>query len=1165
MSAWRELGRRIRRGRDYRELADAERAAVVGLPVRAAAVVFELLAEDREGAQLVVVPSENEVLAWTEAAGLLRARGRSRLIPFPSPALTPYQQAEASLLVRAQESTAYDALLGASRVTVVCTPRALFHRLARPDAFLGSVVELEVGGEVSPEDLLPRLLAHGYRRSDLVAAVGAVAQRGGVFDLFGPGEPRPARLDLFGDTVESIHRFDPSTQRSEEPIESLRIRPLTPFVAGPERAAGLSALLLEERGGDLSDQARAQLEEMAAGEPFDGWEKYLPLLEPSTSLGEVMADAPVVVVDPERVSGEVERHAGLLWEEYRRRCDDGEIAAEPERLTVPADQVLELVERAAFRVGGTFDRAPGDRASGGRRLRVDFGAVETDVLVDQLPRFPREVETAAARGDDLWLVARSERHEALRQTLGRREIDWDGGAVRLIDGELARGFRLPHAGLVLYGEGQLFRQRLATSRRRRRMGPFVSGLRDLRVGEFVVHEDHGIGQFLGLKTLDGPSGEGPAVAADPLRQEQARAVEVMELLYSSGRTLLLPLTRLDEMERYSGIDGIAPRLDQLGGSSWAKKKSRIRRSLKAIATDLLKLYAERRLAQAVPMDEDSDRQLQFESAFPYEETPDQLEAVRTIKEDLARDRPMDRLLCGDVGFGKTEVAMRAAFKAVDNGLQVAVLAPTTILADQHLRVFRRRFQGFGVEIEMVSRFRSAAQVRKIRERLAAGEIHILIGTHRLLSRDIDLPCLGLVIIDEEQRFGVAQKERLRELKRNVHVLAMSATPVPRTLQLSLAGVRDLSLIESPPRDRMAVETRVLPFSGDLVREAIEFEVERGGQVFYVYNRVEDIEGMLRYLRELVPGLRITVGHGQMDEAELSRRMRAFTSGEVDLLLATTIIENGIDIPNVNTMLVHRADRFGLAQLYQLRGRVGRSDQLGYCYLLAPPDTVLSEEARKRLVAIREFTELGAGFRIAARDLEIRGAGNLLGAEQSGHIAEVGIETYMKMLEQTIAELRGEAPAETPSASISLPTPMSIPEDYISEISLRLEIYRRLADADEEPDTLLGELRDRFGPPPEAVHALVRGAELKRVAESLGVQSIAHRKERLTIRLRRDAKVDVDGLIRFVSEREGAGFTPDGVLTLGGIPGPQALEVTLQLLQLLSGEPLSGLAASETVH
>ncbi len=1154
MSAWRELGRRVRRSRDYRELALAGNAAVTGLPVRAAAVVFELLAADAGESLLVVVPSESEVLAWTEAAALVR--GSRRVIPFPSPSLTPYQQAESSLLARACESTAYDSLLEAPQATVVCTPRSLFHRLVLREAFLRSVVEIEVGDEAAPERLLPLLLAHGYRRSDLVASVGAVAQRGGVFDLFVPGERRPTRLDLFGDTVESIHRFDPATQRSEEPVESLRVRPLTPFAAGPDQAASLADLLREEAAEQLSDRARKQLEAMADDEPFDGWEKYLPLLEPSTSLAEVMAEAPVVVVDPARVSEEVEQHATLLWDEYARRLHDGEVTAAPERLTTPAREVLEVVHGARFCVGGVFDSAPD-----AGRVRVDFGAAETDVLVDHLPYFPREVATAASRGDDLWLVARAARHEALRQTLGDREIDWDGGAVRLVDGDLGRGFRLPGAGLVLYGEGQLLRERPMTPRRR--MGPFVTGLRDLREGEFVVHEEHGIGQFLGLRTLDGPAGGAPP--SDPFQAAPARTVEVMELLYSSGRTLLLPLTRLGEIERYSGIDGLKPKLDRLGGSSWTRKKSRIRRSLQAIATDLLKLYAARRLAQAVPMSEDSDRQLQFEAAFPHEETPDQLEAVRTIKADLAREQPMDRLLCGDVGFGKTEVAMRAAFKAVDNGLQVALLAPTTILADQHLRTFRQRFQGFDVEIDMVSRFRSAAETRRIRQRLAEGRIQVLIGTHRLLGKDIELPCLGLLVIDEEQRFGVAQKERLRELRRNVHVLAMSATPVPRTLQLSLAGVRDLSLIESPPRDRMAVETRILPFSGDLVREAIEFEVARGGQVFYVYNRVKDIEGILRYLRELVPGLRITVGHGQMDEQELGRRMRAFIAGEYDLLLATTIIENGIDIPNVNTMLVHGAERYGLAQLYQLRGRVGRSDQLGYCYLLAPRDAALSEEARKRLLAIREFTELGAGFRIAARDLEIRGAGNLLGPEQSGHIAEVGIETYMKMLEQTIAELRGDARAETPSATISLPITMSIPEDYVGEVSLRLDIYRRLADSDEDPASLLAELRDRFGPPPQPVHALIQGAELKRIAEGLGVLSIVHRNERLTMRLRRDARIDIDQLVRFVSERDGAAFAPDGVLTLGNVPGPDSTEISLQMLELLAGAPQRRLTPVETVH
>jgi transcription-repair coupling factor (superfamily II helicase) len=465
---------------------------------------------------------------------------------------------------------------------------------------------------------------------------------------------------------------------------------------------------------------------------------------------------------------------------------------------------------------------------------------------------------------------------------------------------------------------------------------------------------------------------------------------------------------------------------------------------------------------------------------------------------------------------------------------------------------------------MVSRFRSAAEIREVRERTARGEVDILIGTHRLLGSDVDIPKLALLIVDEEQRFGVGQKEKLKELRKNVHVLAMSATPVPRTLQLSLAGVRDLSVIETPPKDRMAVETRIMPFSADLVREAIEFELERGGQVYFVYNRVEGIEEIQGWLRELLPTVRITVGHGQMDEAELSRRMHAFTRGEYDVLLATTIIENGIDIPNVNTMLVHRADRFGLAQLYQLRGRVGRSDQLAFCYLMVPSDRILPEDARKRLQAIREFSDLGAGFRIAARDLEIRGAGNLLGAEQSGHITEVGIETYLKMLEETVRELKGEEPAEAPSATIDLPLAMSIPEEYVGDTNLRIEIYRRLAEGDDSR-SILAELRDRFGPPPETVETLAQAAELKRLAESLRVQAITSKGKTLIIRLRRNALVDVDRLIEFVSEREEASFSPEGVLTLGGVPGPQSLSVARSTLEMLAPGVASQAGESEVVH
>jgi transcription-repair coupling factor (superfamily II helicase) len=572
--------------------------------------------------------------------------------------------------------------------------------------------------------------------------------------------------------------------------------------------------------------------------------------------------------------------------------------------------------------------------------------------------------------------------------------------------------------------------------------------------------------------------------------------------------------------------------------------------MRKLAVDLLKLYAERQIQQAPAMPPESDLQAQFEAAFEHEETPDQLEATAAIKADMEQHRPMDRLLCGDVGFGKTEVAMRAAFKAVEAGYQVAVLAPTTILADQHLETFTERFEGFPIHIDMVSRFRTPAEIRETVAEAGRGKIDILVGTHRLLSRDVELPRLGLFIVDEEQRFGVAQKERFKELRRNVHVLAMSATPVPRTLQLSLAGVRDLSVIETPPRDRMAVETAIVPYNKQLIAEAIDYELSRGGQVYYVYNHVEGIETVLESLREIAPTARVTVGHGQMDERELARRMHAFKEGEHDVLLATTIIENGIDIPNVNTMLVHRADRFGLAQLYQLRGRVGRSDQLAYCYLLVPPDKVLSTVARRRLGAIREFTELGAGFRIAARDLEIRGAGNLLGAEQSGHMAAVGIETYLKMLEDTVRELRGEIVPEAASVAIDLPVATGIPTDYVGDANLRMELYHRIASGDFVREEFISELEDRFGSPPEALGQLLDLAELKRVAEELRTQSISTRRGALRIRLRQDSLVEVDRLVRLVSERDELSFSPSGVLTVEGVEKTRMVEACFDLLSEL---------------
>jgi transcription-repair coupling factor (superfamily II helicase) len=1140
--AWEEISRTLRSSAPYRSLVQGL-GDVVRLPVPAAAWVGEMLARDLGRPLLVVVPREADALTWMEAARLFG--GEQGAVYFPAPSLTPYQEAETSLLVRAQESVALDRIASGAATTVVATPRALFRRLPRAAEFAASVLAIRPGEDHPLDELAAHLTRFGFHRTDLVYEVGDFAVRGGIFDLFPPGEDVPVRLDLFGDTVESIRWFDPQSQRSEDTLDSIRILPLLLFPGGATEARQLAGLLAVLGGDDLGPEAAALLDGLRAHAGFPGWENYLPLLASDTAaLPEVLAGPLVLAIDPPALAAEVAHHAERLLGDFAARREHRRVAVPPEVLEQPPERVRELLADAAVRLGDLL-------AGGGRGgAAIDFQGTLTDLFHGQLPRFPQEVETARMRGERCLVVVSPTHRRRIEELLEAREVPLGRGGVELVTGELGRGFRLPPAGVVVYGEQQLLPQaKLQRRPGRARYGPFLSGLRDLKVGDFVVHSDHGIGQFVALRSV-GQDGDGAGSLPPALRDFAAAGpapeTEVMEIAYASGKRLLLPLSRLDQVQKYSGIEGVAPRLDQLGGTSWNRTKARVKSSMRDMAEELLKLYAERQIAQAPAMPPDSDLQQQFEAAFAYEESPDQLEAIAVIKEDLQRERPMDRLLCGDVGYGKTEVAMRAAFKIVDGNHQVAVLAPTTILADQHLETFRRRFAGFPVTIDMVSRFRTPQEVREVKKRLAEGKIDVLIGTHRLLSKDMGMPRLGLLIVDEEQRFGVAQKERLKQIKKDVHVLAMSATPVPRTLQLSLAGVRDLSVIETPPKDRMAVETAILPFRSELVREAIEFEIERGGQVYYVYNRVESIEKMLTFLRDTVPGVRVTVGHGQLEEAELSRRMHAFTRGEFDVLLATTIIENGIDIPNVNTMIVHRADRFGLAQLYQLRGRVGRSNQLAYCYLLVSEDRVLSEPARKRLAAIREFTDLGAGFRIAARDLEIRGAGNLLGGEQSGHIGAVGIETYLKLLEETVRELRGESVEEAPSVALDLPVPMSIPQDYIEDANLRMEIYRKIAAGESSQSEVLAELADRFGPPPRAVATLIEVADLKRLAESLRVQSISARGRELVLRLRRDARVDVDRLIELVSTRPGASFSPTGVLTLETSGGQLLAEVRMAL-------------------
>jgi len=713
-------------------------------------------------------------------------------------------------------------------------------------------------------------------------------------------------------------------------------------------------------------------------------------------------------------------------------------------------------------------------------------------------------------------------------------------AAIVTSGKLSGGFELPSARLVVHVEGDLFdeaaepaleRRSTAIKRekkRRARGAAFLSDFRDLKVGDFVVHIDHGIARFGGLVTLD----LGPTQSSASGLQSAAHG-EFMLLYYAEDSKLYVPVERLDLVQRYSSAEGHQPALDRLGGIGWQKTKAKAKRAMRDMADELLRLYAERKLVEGHAFPPDAPWQREFEEGFEYTLTPDQETAIEDVKHDMETPTPMDRLLCGDVGYGKTEVAMRAAFKAVMDGKQTAVLTPTTVLAYQHFDTFRQRFAPFPVKVELLSRFRSTKEQKDVVKRVEAGEVDVVIGTHRILSKDVGFRDLGLVVVDEEQRFGVAHKERLKQLKKRVDVLTLSATPIPRTLNMSLSGLRDMSLIETPPSDRLAIQTQVVQSSDAVIKSAIELELSRGGQVFFIHNRVESIETIAALVKRLVPQARMAVGHGQMNEKEMERVMLDFIGYKYDVLVATTIIENGIDIPRANTIIINRADNYGLSQLYQLRGRVGRSSRRAYAYLLIPAEQELSPIARRRLAAIREFSDLGAGFRIAALDLELRGAGNMLGGEQSGHMDALGFDLYTQMLERTVGELRGEQVEDEPTVSLNLGVDVAIPESFIADMGQRLRTYKRVSSARDEEAlaAIRAETEDRYGRMPEAVEDLFGYARLRQASETVGVVSIDRTREGIAIKLAEKARVAPEKLMELIRIREGATFTPSGVLRL----------------------------------
>jgi transcription-repair coupling factor (superfamily II helicase) len=718
------------------------------------------------------------------------------------------------------------------------------------------------------------------------------------------------------------------------------------------------------------------------------------------------------------------------------------------------------------------------------------------------------------------------------------------------------GVILPEPHLAILGARDLFDESESVvsrpQRSKSKVSAFLSDFRDLQVGDYVVHVEHGIGQYQGLKEIN--QGDGNA--------------EFMLLEYAEGARLYVPLTRLDLIQKYRSSEGAKPPLNHLGTAAWAKTKARVRKAMKDMTDELLKLYAERSAAKGFAFSSDNQWMREFEDAFQFTETEDQDLAITDVKRDMESPQPMDRLLCGDVGYGKTEIAMRAAFKAVNDNKQVAVLAPTTVLAFQHLETFRQRFAAFPVKIEMISRFRTAKQQKEILEKVEAGKVDVLIGTHRLLSKDIKFTDLGLLIVDEEQRFGVRHKERLKQMRKEVDVLTMSATPIPRTLHMSLVGMRDMSVIETPPKDRIAIQTVVASWDEKLIQSSLEQELDRGGQVYFVHNRVESIWEIAAKLQELVPRARIIVGHGQMSEGELEKVMLKFMHHEADILVATTIIENGLDIPLCNTIVINRADRFGLSELYQLRGRVGRSNRRAYAYLLIPADIELTPIARRRLAALKEFSDLGAGFKIAALDLELRGAGSLLGGEQSGHIEAIGFELYTQMLDRAVREIKGEAAPDEAETQLNLGLNIRIPVNYIPEENQRLRMYKRVAGVETEAQLsdVGSELEDRYGEPPAAVRNLLDYASLKLLAVRVGVTAIERKRDFVTIKFRPNAVIDPGKLARFVSSQRGAQFTPDGMLkfSLKAVAAEEVLEHLETLLEKLAVEVPEAASASEKV-
>jgi len=1078
----------------------------------------------RAGSQVLVVTADSlEAKKIMEDISFFL--GPESVAIFPASSVLPYETAARSLEHTAQRLKVIESLLLRKPMVVVAPIQALLSKMIPPEVVKKFTIRFRVGETIPMAETISKLSAMGYERVDMIEGRGQFAVRGAILDIYPLTREYPYRLEFFDDEVDSIREFDPEDQRSINKLVDTYIGPAREVIYDEDTAKAASIVIAKELkqrqkvleslghmqlSQYLSEKVQSHIERLSNGLFFETAELYISHLYPSLStlMDYFKSQFIPILIEPGRIK-EAQKNAAFETEEtYKGLLEKGEILASQANIYYSPFEILErLKERQII----YFSMLP--------KIHPEFEAQELysfqfrsmaplygklDLLIEEISRFKRKkyriviLSGTKERGEKLVGNIREKGIEANIYT--KKSIPLQPGQIVVIPGSLERGFDIPQIKLAVFSDIEVFgrTKKQQVRPRAKSKGKKITDYQELHAGDYVVHVSHGIGKYLGVESLE----------------VGGYTKDYFALMYAGGDKLYVPTNQVELIQKYVGADDASPKLHKLGGNEWNKIKKKAKDSVKEMAEELIKLYAARESMKGFAFSSDTPWQKEFQDMFPYEETPDQLAAIEEVKRDMERDRPMDRLLCGDVGYGKTEVAMRAAFKAVMDGKQVAVLVPTTILAEQHFHTFYERFESFPVKVESISRFKSPAEQRHILSRLKTGAIDIIIGTHRLLQKDVKFKDLGLLVVDEEQRFGVSHKEKIKQLKKNVDVLTLTATPIPRTLHMAMSGVRDMSLIETPPEDRFPIQTYVVEHNESLIRDAILRELSRGGQVYYVYNRVQSIHDEAQILKKLIPEARIAVAHGQMNEDELEEIMMGFYEHEYDVLVCTTIIETGLDIPNVNTLIVTSADKLGLSQLYQLRGRVGRSSRQAFAYLTYKRDKMLSEAAEKRLSAIREFTEFGSGFKIALRDLEIRGSGNVLGTEQHGHMLAVGYDLYTKLLQAAVKEIKGEIEEEEIQPVLELDISAYISDEYISNAAQKMEIYRRIASVDtvEEADDLEEEVEDRFGDIPEPTRNLIMISRLKVIASKLRIASIIQQGNLVNIKFHHTHKLTPQVLV-----------------------------------------------------